>query len=70
MLVAGPRVRGGLHGDWRGLADQDLYEGRDLPVLNDYRDVASEVLQHHLGRAVGDAVFPQHRAKPLGILAS
>ena len=33
-------MKGGLHGNWRGLSSSALWEGRDLPVLNDYRDVA------------------------------
>lgn len=67
MLVAGPRVRGGVHGEWRGLETAQLYEGRDLPVLTDYRDVAAEVLQAHTGRALAAGVFPGHRAARLGL---
>jgi uncharacterized protein (DUF1501 family) len=68
MLVAGPRVKGGLHGDWRGLGDGVLWEGRDLPVLNDYRDVASEVLASFTGQTVGASVFPGYQAGRLGVM--
>jgi uncharacterized protein (DUF1501 family) len=69
MLVAGSRVRPGVHGEWRGLGSDALHQGRDLPVLNDYRDVAAEVLRAHLGRAPGPDVFPGHTVKRIGVLA-
>ena len=44
-----PRVReringGRLHGRWEGLARGNLHEGRDLPVLNDFRSVIAQAL--------------------------
>ncbi len=69
LLVAGPRVRGGVHGDWPGLEPHRLWEGRDLPVANDYRHVLSEVLQAHLGRPVPEAAFPGFEARRLGLIA-
>ena len=64
MLVAGPRVRGGLYGDWRGLEPADLWEGRDLPVTTDYRSVLFEVLAAHLGAAppTTRSCRPRHRS--------
>ncbi len=47
LLVVGPRVRGGVQGDWPGLAG--LHEDRDLPVTNDWRDVAAALLRAQLG---------------------
>jgi len=67
MLLAGPKVRGGVHGDWRGLEREHLYEGRDLPVLNDYRSVATEVLTAYLGRPPAPDVFPGYTTKRLGL---
>ena len=50
----GIRIAGGRwHGGWEGLAPGQLNEGRDLPVLNDYRAVLSIVLRGTQG--VGDA---------------
>ncbi|MBW2415412.1 MAG: DUF1501 domain-containing protein [Deltaproteobacteria bacterium] len=69
MLVIGPRVRPGVHGAWPGLQPDRLWEGRDLPVANDYRHVLWEVLRAHLGRAPPAATFPGFDARPLGLLA-
>ena len=58
-FVLGGGVRGGrVHGHWPGLRSDRLYEGRDLAVTTDFRDLLSEVLTRHLG--IGDlgAVFP------------
>jgi len=50
MLVIGGPVRGGsVHGRWPGLREQDRFEGRDLAVTTDFRDVFSDVLIGHLG---------------------
>ena len=68
MLVAGPRVRGGLHGDWRGLGEATLYEGRDLPVTTDWRDPLHEVLTAHLGGRPPAGTFPGHAPRSLGLV--
>ena len=69
MLVAGQRVRGGVYGEWPGLCPDRLFEGRDLPVTTDYRDVLYELLSAHLGSAPRSDVFPDFEPRPLGILA-
>jgi uncharacterized protein (DUF1501 family) len=68
-FVMGGGVRGGrVHGRWPGLGDGDLYEGRDLAVTTDFRDLLGEVIGAHLGvRDVG-RVFPGHRPKPVGVM--
>ena len=54
MLVAGGPVRGGqVYGAWPGLAPASLYQGRDLAVTTDFRDVFAEVLTRHLGLGAG-----------------
>lgn len=54
MVLIGNRIAGGRwHGGWEGLAPGQLNEGRDLPVLNDYRAVLSVVLRGTQG--VSDA---------------
>jgi uncharacterized protein (DUF1501 family) len=68
LLVAGPRVRGGVHGDWPGLAPERLFEGRDLPVTTDYRNVLHEVLRAHLGAPPPETVFPGFEPRPLGVV--
>ncbi len=68
MFVAGPRVRGGLYGDWPGLSEERLYQGRDLPVTTDYRSVLWEVLRAHLGSAPPADTFPGFEPESLGLL--
>jgi len=67
MLLAGSRLRGGVHGDWRGLAESALYEGRDLPVTTDWRSVLHEVLTAQLGRPPPRATFPGFAPQTLGL---
>jgi uncharacterized protein (DUF1501 family) len=68
MLVAGPRVRAGVHGDWPGLEERALWEGRDLPVSVDYRSVLFEVLRAHLGQVPPVETFPGFDPQPVGVL--
>jgi uncharacterized protein (DUF1501 family) len=59
MFVMGGDVRGGkVYGDWPGLADEQLYENRDLQLTTDFRDVLGEVVAKHLGNANLSTVFP------------
>ncbi len=40
MFVMGGGVRGGkVYGEWPGLQEEQLYEGRDLALTTDFRDV-------------------------------
>ncbi|MEW6071202.1 MAG: hypothetical protein AB1726_01225 [Planctomycetota bacterium] len=52
---------GRIHGAWPGLRDADLYEGRDLPVTTDFRDVLAAVLRAHFRFDVPRDFFPGHR---------
>jgi uncharacterized protein (DUF1501 family) len=61
MWVLGGGVAGGrVLGDWQGVADGELHEGRDLPVTTDFRTVLAQVAERHL--RLGDRqlalVFP------------
>jgi uncharacterized protein (DUF1501 family) len=50
MWLLGGHLEGGrIHGPWPGLADDRLYQGRDLAVQSDFRDVIAVVLERHLG---------------------
>jgi len=52
-------VRGGkVYGDWPGLKSDQLYEGRDLALTTDFRDVFGEIAAKHLGATNLRAVFP------------
>jgi uncharacterized protein (DUF1501 family) len=49
MWVLGGRVNGGkVLGDWQGVGDAALNEGRDLPVTTDFRTVLVQVAERHL----------------------
>lgn len=67
MLLAGGALKpGGLIGDWPTLADNRLFESRDLAPTLDVRSVFKGVLRDHLGvdRAALDArVFPGSAAE-------
>jgi len=61
MFVIGGTVKGGsVHGKWPGLAVNDRFEGRDLAVTTDFRDVFGEIVTRHLGANASTTakVFP------------
>lgn len=61
MLVLGNTVKGGkVYGDWKGLRNDQLNEGRDLAVTTDFRDVFAEVASKHLGSRDLNALFPKY----------
>lgn len=68
LFALGGSVAGGrVHGRWPGLSDANLFEGRDLAVTTDLRDVLAEVLLRHLGIA-SPRVFPGHTAVRIGLM--
>ncbi|MEX1051090.1 MAG: DUF1501 domain-containing protein, partial [Gemmatimonadales bacterium] len=58
MLVLGGGTKGGLHGTWPGLDPAQRFEGRDLEVTTDFRDLFGEVLVKHMGSTDLRQVFP------------
>jgi uncharacterized protein (DUF1501 family) len=49
MWVLGGGVKGGkVYADWRGMDENQLHEGRDLPVTTDFRHVLAQIAEHHL----------------------
>ncbi len=67
MLVVGGGVRGGrVYGDWPGLAPEQLWEGRDLALTVDFRDVLGLALRRHLGAGDLARVFPGRAAPRTG----
>jgi len=59
MLVLGGGVKGRrVLARWKGLREQDLFEGRDLAVTIDHREVLGEVLTNHMGVTDLSLVFP------------
>jgi uncharacterized protein (DUF1501 family) len=59
-LMGGPIAGGKVHGEWPGLDDAALHEGRDLPVTTDCRTVLAEICERHLRLSDADLsdVFP------------
>jgi uncharacterized protein (DUF1501 family) len=70
MMVLGGSVEGGkVYGKWPGLEKEQLFEGRDLAVTTDYRDVLGELIRGHLGQRDLGTVFPGYQpCDPLGLL--
>jgi uncharacterized protein (DUF1501 family) len=69
MVVGGPVHGGKVYGKWPGLEKEQLFEGRDLAVTTDYRDVLNELVRGHLGQQNLSNVFPGFQpGQPLGLL--
>ncbi|MFN0278880.1 MAG: DUF1501 domain-containing protein [Pyrinomonadaceae bacterium] len=63
MFILGNTVKGGkVYGDWRGLKSDKLYEGRDLDVTTDFRDVFAEAAHKHMGSKDLARIFPNYTA--------
>lgn len=70
MLVMGGNVNGGVHGQWPGLSNEELFEGADLAVTTDFRRVLSEVLIRRMGNNKLGVVFPGYSDyQPLGVVS-
>jgi len=70
MLVMGGPVKGGkVYGKWPGLDQDKLYQGRDLAITTDFRDVFAEMVTGHLGATNISKIFPGYVYKQkLGML--
>jgi uncharacterized protein (DUF1501 family) len=58
FVMGGPVTGGKVYGQWPGLDQSQLYEGRDLALTTDFRVVLSEAVSRHLGNTRVDQVFP------------
>ncbi len=67
-MVLGEKVNGGIHGDWPGLEDHQLYKGRYLAHTIDFRDVLGEVLERHLGVSDPAGILKGYSYQPIGFL--
>lgn len=54
---------------WPGLAEDQLYQKRDLLHTTDFRDVLAEVTRVHLGNANLEKILPQHQFESVGLIA-
>ena len=70
MLILGGNVKGGkVYGKWPGLERDQLWQGRDLAITTDFRDVFAEVVSGHLGAKNLARIFPGYTYKQqLGFL--
>jgi uncharacterized protein (DUF1501 family) len=69
MFVMGGDVKGGkVYGKWPGLQQHQLYEGRDLYLTTDFRDVLGELVNRHSGNPSLQGVFPGYTPKFLGLV--
>jgi uncharacterized protein (DUF1501 family) len=58
MWLLGGGIRGGkVYGKWAGLESEQLYQGRDLAITTDFRDVLGTVLSRKL--AIDETKLPQ-----------
>ena len=65
MFVLGGPVRGGrVYGRWPGLDQSQLYEGRDLALTTDFRQIIGEGVARHMGNKNLPAVFPGFDNQP------
>ena len=70
MMVLGGKARGGkIYGKWKGLADDQLWEARDLAATTDHRDVFGEILRAHFGIKDLAPIFPGYSPSPLARVA-
>jgi len=59
MLVMGHCISGGrVLSTWPGLQPGQLFQGMDLQVTIDYRDILAEIIQNRLGNPNLNYVFP------------
>jgi len=69
MFAMGGDVKGGkVYGKWPGLETEQLYEGRDLALTTDFRDVLGELVARHTGNANLQGVFPGYTPKFPGLV--
>jgi uncharacterized protein (DUF1501 family) len=65
MFVLGGPVKGGkVYGRWPGLDESQLYEGRDLALTTDFRQVIGEAVVRHMGNKNLAEVFPGYDNQP------
>jgi uncharacterized protein (DUF1501 family) len=65
MFVLGGPVKGGrVYGRWPGLEQSQLYEGRDLALTTDFRQVIGEAVARHMRNTNLANVFPGYDNQP------
>ena len=65
MFVLGGEIKGGkVYGKWPGLKSDQLYEGRDLMLTTDFRDVFAEIAARYMGAGNPNLIFPGYQINP------
>lgn len=64
FALGGPVKGGKVYGKWPGLANDQLYEGRDLALTTDFRDVFAEIAARHMKAANLNSIFPGFNSSP------
>jgi uncharacterized protein (DUF1501 family) len=70
MWLLGGGIKGGkVYGNWTGLAPEQRYQGRDLAITTDFRDVLGTVLTRNLtvDRTKLPQIFPKYTGKMLDL---
>ena len=61
-FALGGAVKGGkVYGKWPGLKSNELYEGRDLMLTTDFRDVFAEIAKNHMRASNLNQIFPGYQ---------
>lgn len=70
MMLMGSAVRGRrVMAQWPGLAESQLFQGIDLQVTTDYRDILAEVAALRLGNTDLPTLFPGYTPTFRGVMA-
>jgi uncharacterized protein (DUF1501 family) len=64
FALGGPVKGGKVYGKWPGLGADQLYEGRDLALTTDFRDVFVEIAIQHMGAGKPNLIFPGFNPSP------
>ncbi|HEY9702629.1 MAG TPA: DUF1501 domain-containing protein, partial [Allocoleopsis sp.] len=66
MWFLGGKIKGGkVYGQWTGLGEKQLYQGRDLEISTDFRDAIASILIPHLqlDNKKISTIFPNYAPK-------
>ena len=66
FAMGGPVKGGKVYGDWPTLAPDKLFQGRDVAVTTDFRDVFGEITSRHFGLSMQamPQLFPHYAVDP------
>jgi hypothetical protein len=71
MLVMGKNIAGGrVLTQWPGLDESQLFQGRDLAVTIDFRDILAEIVLHRLRNPNLGIVFPSYSPTFRGVTST